>query len=152
MAGLVAQQNVLPFGWQEDYDSRQYVDATIGDLPSNTTVAKGSAGIVEYVNGGPRFRMDDAVVAAPKGQWPAVAMEGGKKGDRIRVLMYGETDATFINTMDSRTNKAVVAAAGKVNTAAAGSANDNVLWGLVQGDGANGKTHKVFLFGSALYT
>ena len=152
MTGHSAQQGVLPMQWQEDYDSRQYVDALIGDLPSNTSVSAGTAGIVEYVNGGARFRMDDAVLAAPKGQWPAVSMQAGKKGDRIRVLMYGEVDATFIAAMDSRTHKAVVAAAGKVNTAAAGSANDNVLWGLVKGDGANGRTHKVFLFGSAMYT
>lgn len=150
MAGTFTKQGVLPLGWQEDYDSRMHVDAVIGTLPASTTVAAGTAGIVEYVNGGPRFRMDDAVVAAPKGQFPAVAMEPGSAGDRIRVMVYGQADATFITAMDSTTNKVVKVKAGGLETAVAATV-DNERWGLVIGAGATGKTHTVFLDGQAMH-
>ena len=151
MPGVFAEDKVIPLEWEEDTEGRQFVDAKIGDLPANTTVAVGTAGVVRYGNGGPEFRMDDSAVAAPKGLWPAVARAAGKKGDTIRVQVYGPVSATFINSMDSRSNKAVVTAAGRLNTGSGGSA-DNIRWGLVTGSGVNGRTHPVVLDGSPMYT
>ena len=151
MPGVFAEDKVIPLEWEEDTEGRQFIDAKIGDLPSNTTVAVGTAGVVRYGNGGPEFRMEDSAVAAPKGLWPAVARAAGKKGDTIRVQVYGPVSATFINTMDSTTNKVVVTAAGRLNIAAATSV-DNVRWGLVTGAGSDGKTHPVVLDGCVLYT
>lgn len=145
----IAVDSIDPFfSWVEDADCRQYVVATIGDLPANTVVAAGTAGIIEYRNGGARFRMDDALLAAPKVVFPAVSGGGGKKGDEIRVQVYGPANATFINQLDTTNKKHLKTGAGAVTAEAA--ADDNVLWAVVRGDGADSKTQQVFLAGVAM--
>ncbi len=150
MPGIIAQNGSLAFGWQEDSDGRMFVDAKIGDLPASTTVAAGSAGVVRYANGGPLFQLDDVITAAPKGQFPAVSMGAGKKGDAVRVVLYGAVAATFLASMDTTANKVIKAKAGGVEPAAAATP-DGLIWGLVTGAGAASKTHAVFLSGAAMH-
>ena len=137
-------------GWLADADGKLFVQAVIGDLPASTVVASGSAGVLEYVDGGPRFRLDNALVAAPKLVFPAVAAGGGKKGDVLRCQVFGAVRAVFLTQLDTTANKLLESAAGTVVAKAAVA--DNVLWGVVLGAGADSKTQNVFLAGVALGT
>lgn len=148
MPGIVVDGGTPQLLWIENSDARMYVTAVIGELPASTVVAFGSAGVVEYVNGGPRFRLDDAMVAAPHHVFPGVAAGGGKKGDLVRVQVYGAAKATFLNQLDTTVNKILKAAAANVTVEAA--ATDKLVWGVVTGAGANSKTQQVVLAGVAM--
>lgn len=144
-----AKKNI--FGEDFDADGKGYMRATIGDLPASTSVSIGSAGVVEMVNGGARFRMDNAMVAAPAGMIPAVAAEAGDKGDRIRVQVYGPATATFIGAHTTSTNKVIKFGAG-APTIAAASTVDNEIWGMATDSVATARTHTVFLDGAVVET
>ena len=135
--------------WEEAADGKMYVYAQIGDLPASTEVENGNAGIIQWNNdGSPLFQLDGAASRTPTwGQLPAVAAGGGVKGDVIKAQVYGQAEATFSNSFDTRTHKDIRKASG-VGMEAVATAPDNVLWGTVVGAGANSSTQTVFLDGS----
>ena len=129
-----------------DTDGRVYLWATIGDLPSTESVSPGTAGVVEMVNGGPRFRMENAVVATPSGQLPGVAQGHGDKGDLVRVMIFGQASATFRTSLTTTTNKTIRVGAGAVTANANGT--DRQTYATVVGSGAaSSKTQTIFLAG-----
>ena len=139
--------------FEEGIDGKMYVYAQIGDLPPSTVVENGSAGLIQWNNdGAPLFQLDGAAARNPTwGQLPAVAAGGGVKGDVIKAQVYGQAEATFSNSFDTRTHKDIRKASG-VGMEAVATAPDNVLWGTVVGSGANSRTHTVFLDGAPTYT
>ena len=140
------------FGEEYDADGKGYMDATVGTLPGSTSVAIGSAGVIEMVNGGPRFRLDDAFVAAPAGMIPGVAAEAGDAGDMIRVQVYGPAKATFRASLTTTSaNRAIRFAAGAPSVGATASTVDNLIWGVAT-DSLAGRTHDVYLDGASVET
>lgn len=150
MPGRLWAARKNPLGVIYDTDGKGYMYATIGDLPASTAVAIGTAGIIEIVNGGPRFRMDNAFVAAPSGMIPAVAAEAGDAGDMIRVQVYGAANATFIASVTTTgANRAIRFAAAAASVGPTATTVDNLIWGMAT-DSAASRTHAVFLDGATV--
>lgn len=150
MPGTVGSQGVPPFGWSEASDGTMRAVAVIGDLPTSgdKTVSHGTAGVLEYRGVKPTFRMTDQVQQG-RGQYPCVALGGGDKGDEIDVLVYGEINATFRNSINTNGGGHLGAGAGIV--ARYNSARpDNNTYAEVTSGAKDSKTHTIFLSGSPL--
>lgn len=162
MGAIIHQDSASPpFGWRESQDGRQYAEATIGDLPATTTVKRGDAGLMRYLNGGPVFRLTDQATATPTRQFPCVVTDiqekgqrsddgSGKKGDGVTVLLTGAITTRARNSFTTTSNKLIVATAGRLNTTTGTTPNDITFGVVIDGGATNSRTHNMFLAGVAL--
>lgn len=140
-------------GWRENANGTMYVDAVVKGSSTNgyADPTAGAAGFIEYDEGGPQYRHVVDCPAAPKLKLPAVAVEAGKPGDRIRCQVFGlRAGVEFPAQLDTTSDKYLQLNNGAVAVGAAAAIKANQRFGVAVG-GAASKTQTVYLFGTFVW-